>query len=293
MPVNVDRFDNVNHFGRHVEHDTRSYKYAMEVLPRRALQAVDWAKRIPVLDQGNLGSCTGFALAALIGTDSRSRAAKTSMQTKSGDPYNIFKANTAYTIDYTSATNLYKLNTRLDDIRGDYPPTDTGSSALGMGKCAQTLGLIESYKHAFTMQAVKTALQDGPVGLGTVWYNSMMDTQSNGYLKVDAGSGVAGGHELVISAWNGKTDVAASAFRLDNSWGRSWGINGSAWLTEANLQALLNQDGDVLVPVFASVAPAPTPAPTPEPTPAPAPQPDADVKAAYDSLIKWAKRNNL
>lgn len=43
--------------GRRVFHDPRSLAYAHPVLPKSAIQTVEWTRRIPILDQGRLGSC--------------------------------------------------------------------------------------------------------------------------------------------------------------------------------------------------------------------------------------------
>lgn len=237
--------------GRHVQHDPRSLAYAHGVLPESAIQSVDWTRRAPIFDQGNLGSCTGNAAAGLVGTDCSARTGLTSVEISG----NILP------VDEKLAVQVYSLATQLDDIQGTYPPDDTGSSGLGAAKALVKLGLATKYTHAFSLSALKSALQAGPVMLGTVWLNSMFDVDAKtGHVIVDRNSGVAGGHEYVISAY----DATGGAFRIDNSWGDSWGANGSAWFAQADVQWLLSQEGDVTVPAWAT-APQPTPTPTPKP----------------------------
>jgi hypothetical protein len=244
------------HLGRHIEHDPRSLAYAHGVLPASAIKSVDWTRRVPIFDQRALGSCCGNAAAGLVGTDSAARTGLSTFLPPTGD---------AIPVDEHLAVNIYTLATRLDSIKGAYPPDDTGSSGIGAAKALVKMGLAMSYTHAFSLDALKSALQSGPVMVGTVWLESMFDVHPDtGYVIVDRRSAVAGGHEYVISAF----DAFALAFRIDNSWSASWGTKGSCWVTEADMQWLLSQDGDVTVPAW-------TVAPQPAPTPA-----DADMAMA-------------
>jgi hypothetical protein len=265
--------------GRHVEHDPRSLQFAHGVLPKTALKSVDWTRRVPIFDQGSLGSCCGNAAAGLVGTDSATRTGQTSV-VLANDP------NASWPVDEDLAVEVYKLATTLDDIRGSYPPDDTGSSGIGAAKALKKLGLASAYTHAFSLDALKSALQTGPVMVGTVWLESMFEVGTDGYVEVDRKSAIAGGHEYVISAY----DACAGQFRIDNSWGDSWGVNGSAWITAGDLQWLLSQQGDVTVPVWASV-----PTPPPSPTPAPDAQlAEAAVLAQQlaDLMQPWAPSTN-
>jgi hypothetical protein len=88
----------------------------------------------------------------------------------------------------------------------------------------------------------------------------------------------------VISAY----DAGAGQFRIDNSWGESWGVRGSAWITAADLQWLLSQQGDVTVPAWATV-----PSPPPTPTPSPAPAPDPRLVQAVGLMNEWARDNDV
>ncbi|RRQ81574.1 hypothetical protein CQW44_30710 [Streptomyces griseofuscus] len=196
-----------------------------------------------------MGSCTGNAAAGLVGTDCAARSGLTSV-TISGN---------MLPVDENLAVQVYSLATQLDSVQGTYPPDDTGSSGIGAAKALVKLGLATKYSHAFSLAALQSALQNGPVMVGTVWLQSMFDVDPDGFVIVDRKSQVAGGHEYVISAY----DAARAAYRLDNSWGETWGLRGSAWYSETNLTWLLSQDGDVTVPAWVT---APTPPPSPAPT---------------------------
>lgn len=263
--MNINPADGHPSLGRHVEHDLRSLAYAHGVLPKSAIASVDWTRRAPILDQGQLGSCTGNAATGTLGTDSAGRTAATSVTIGSSGAaasHGLFPAG-VHVLDEGFAVALYSLATLLDSIPGQYPPTDTGSSGLGVAKALQALGLAVSYSHAFSMAALNSALQGGPVLIGIEWLNSMFTTASDGRIPVDQTSGVAGGHELELC----KYDATTGEYWVANSWGTSWGHAGYGYLTTADLTWLLSQQGDVTVPAWAA-APAPTPTPTPTPAPA-------------------------
>jgi hypothetical protein len=173
-------------------------------------------------------------------------------------------------VDESLAVDLYKMATTLDNVPGSYPPDDTGSSGLGVAKALKTWALATGYTHAFSPAALKSALQSGPAMLGIVWLNSMFDPRPDGTLSVDQKSGLAGGHEIVCSGWDG------ARFRLDNSWGPAWGNAGSCWVTETDMVWLLSQQGDVTVPALVRA---------PQPTPGPAADPDVVLALAARSWL--------
>ena len=248
--------------GRIQHHDPRNLDYAHGVLPKSAIQSVTWARHTPILDQGSLGSCTGNALTGALGTDSKGRTA-TAQVTVQADSKGIFTAGT-YTLDEDFAVRAYELNTRLDSIKGQYKPDDTGSSGPACGKTAKALGLAAGYTHAFTYDALRSALQSGPVLIGIPWYESMFTPQSDGRITVDTASALAGGHELLVREY----DAVGDRVWVDNSWGLSWGVRGRGYFNGADLRTLLADGGDVTVLAFTT-----GPAPTPPPSPAPATDP--------------------
>lgn len=246
--------------GRHVEHDPRSLAFAHGVLPRSAIRSVSWARRIPILDQGALGSCTGNAATGALGTDSAGRTASTSVTISpagAAASHGLFTAG-VHVLDEAFAVALYSLATILDGISGQYPPTDTGSSGIGVAKALQALGLASGYTHAFSLDALNSALQAGPLLIGINWYRSMFDPATDGRIVVDTSSPLDGGHELELCAF----DAATGEYEVPNSWAESWGVNGCGYFAAADLARLLKLQGDVTVPAF---APRPVPVPTPSP----------------------------
>jgi hypothetical protein len=243
--------------GRHVNHDPRSLAYAHGVLPRSAVQSVEWARRVPIFDQGQLGSCTGNAGTGILGTDCAANPGTTSVTISpaaAAASHGHFAAGT-HTLDEAFAVALYSLATDIDPYPGEYPPTDTGSDGLSVAKALQALGLVTSYTHAFSIDALNSALQAGPVMIGIEWLNSMFTPDSSGRIPVDPNSGVAGGHELEVVG----VDMTAGLYKLANSWGTGWGESGYCLLAAADMAYLLSQQGDVTVPTLAAPAPKPKP----------------------------------
>lgn len=252
--TNVHQYAPVDsRLGRHVRHDSRSLAYAVGVLPRSAIVKTRWTRRIPLLDQSQLGSCVPNALTGVLGTDSAQRPGLTSVTVRA-DSHGVFAAGT-YPLDEDFAVRAYTLITQDDAYPGSYPPDDTGSDGLGAMAGAKDLGLADKYKHAFSVSAVQSALMAGPVMWGTVWYNSMFTTDKSGSLVVDPSSGVAGGHELVLNGYDPGTDTYSG----DNSWGSSFGLNGSFFISGTDLKHLLSQSGDITVPHWVLSTPAPVP----------------------------------
>jgi len=211
-------------FGRLVEHDPRSYNYQA---PKATVsRSVLWAHHGPVLDQGNIGSCTGNAAADLINTD-------------------LFaKSRPGGYMNEGNALHLYSLATTLDGDPGTYPPDDTGSSGLAVAKAGVKLGYFSSYNHAFGFDQFCAALQLQPVLLGTNWYDSMSKPAKNTGLVTITGD-VAGGHEYVALGVNYEKKYITCL----NSWGAGWGINGRFMVSFDSMRRLLNEQGDVVAPV--------------------------------------------
>jgi hypothetical protein len=214
-------------YGRLVEHDERSRAYGIVVSPTAKPKTVLWAHRAPVLDQKSTGSCTGDALGQLLNTDR----------------FAASRLNHAGFLTQDDALALYSLATRLDNIPGEYPPTDTGSSGNAVAKAGVRLGYLTSWNHAFGFDQLLIALQTQPVIVGTEWTDAMEDPNSRGYIR-PSGS-VVGGHEYVVLG----ADVTYQYVTILNSWSDGWGVRGRAKIRFADFRTLLANQGDVTVPI--------------------------------------------
>lgn len=266
--------------GRRVHHDPRNMQqqYAIAELPSKAIKSVDWTRRVPVFDQAQVGSCTFNAAAGCYATDSAGRTGSNLARVAHPDVYGVFTAADYVVQEDPFVLKGYSLTTKLDSFPGDYPTTDTGSDGPSAAAAMVAIGLASKYNHAFSVDALKAALQLGPVMWGTVWYNSMFDLDAHGYLVVTPSSGEAGGHEIVISGYDTTTDV----YFVQNSWGSGWGAAGCFLVKGSDMAYLLSQDGDVTQPVWAVLAP-----------PAPVPTKPITGQAFYDKIKAAAKAGGL
>lgn len=224
---------------RHVHHDDRSRDYAFPTAGLDIVSAVH-TRHIPILDQGQVGSCTGNAGIGALGTD----------------PVNAGivwpDGSTPFDLDETGALTLYSAAEVIDGD-GPYPPNDNGSSGLSIAQVIKSYGIIAGYTHTFSRDDALRALALTPIMLGVGWHQNMYDPDPDGRLNI--GGPVVGGHEILcreIDAVNGRVWI-------DNSWGTSWGVNGRAYLTWDDLGALLDDQGDVtiLTPLVPVAPPAP------------------------------------
>lgn len=213
--------------GRHVEHDERSRNFQFGVIVAAdQLQKVTHRRYGAILDQGDLGSCTGNAIAGAINS------------------VPLHKKGT-HTLKEPDALSLYEEATKLDAVPGEYPPDDTGSTGLAAAKAAKNAGYITIYKHAFGIQEALTALQRYPVITGVNWYEGFDEPDEHGMVEI-AGQ-IRGGHEFVVVGFVPHVNVMEAIVIADNSWSDGWGDNGRFRFTVATWNELLNQDGDATI----------------------------------------------
>ena len=253
--------------GRHVHHDSRSLAY--QRLADGTVATARWARVIPVLDQGAVGSCTGNAAVGHLGTQPED----TSLQALIA---------TGLTLDENEALVLYSAAEVIDGD-GPYPPNDNGSSGLSVAQAAKNAGLISGYLHMTSVAACQTAIQTGPFIVGSNWYTSMDTPDPTGLVTVSGN--VRGGHEYECVGYDAGTDL----WEFVNSWGTSYGDQGHFYYSSASFARLLSEQGDAtqFVPL---TQPAPTPQPVPVPVPVPPtpPQPPTPVVPQLDATL-WAR----
>jgi hypothetical protein len=205
--------------GRQVEHDPASWAYSAGTA---AIKTVRHKRHGQVFDQGELGSCTGNAMAGSLMTEPfwvRGRA-----------------------LTEVDAVKLYKAATKLDSIPGNYPPNDTGSSGLAVMKAAVNAGYITGYAHTFSLEQLLGSLVLRPGILGINWYTSFDSPKPSGECPLTSSAKVRGGHEVELFG----IDAEKERVWCYNSWGTTWGgrRNGTFYFSWKTLRHLLGEQGD-------------------------------------------------
>jgi hypothetical protein len=195
------------------------------------------------LDQGYEGACVGVSF-------SHELAAR---------PQEV------HGIDNEFARQVYFDAQRSDPWEGGaYPqasPFYEGTSVLAGAQVLKERGYYESYHWALSaVEAAQGLAYYGPCVLGVNWYTGMQDTDPNGFIYPTGR--IEGGHAILAHAikiiyktpmgywrrtWQ-DVDYERSYVVLWNSWGPTWGRNGTAKLALSELARLISENGDVCFP---------------------------------------------
>lgn len=210
---------------RRIQFDERSRAFPIRALLLQAAKPRSYTWPCAVwLDQGSEGACVGFSIT----------------QEAAARPVAV----PGVTNDI--ALRLYRRAQELDD----YPetPPEGGTSVLAGAKAATEVGWYTEYRWGFSLQDLVDAVgHHGPAVIGVNWYTGQMDTDAGGFVRVTGV--VEGGHAILCRGVN----VAKRYFTLRNSWGRDWGTNGDCRITFDDVDRLLHEQGEAMVPVRRAV----------------------------------------
>jgi hypothetical protein len=166
------------------------------------------------LDQGNTGHCVGFGGA----------------QYHNAEPVPG---------NYTNSDG-HKVYYECKVIDGE-PKAENGSTVHSLAKVLQNRKLLSTYVWAANTDDIKNwVLKNGPVVVGTDWYNDMFNPDADGFVVPT--SGVAGGHCYLVVGYYANGDY----FVFQNSWGSGWGLNGYFKMKVSDFDKLLNADGEAM-----------------------------------------------
>lgn len=143
------------------------------------------------------------------------------------------------------ARQIYKQAQKLDECPGqDYD----GTSVLAAMKAGKARGWWAGYRWAFGERDLAFALGYlGPAVLGVNWYAGMEKPDVAG--QIHATGEIMGGHAILCIGY----DAAKKLYRLHNSWGKDWGIDGDCFISSSDMVKLLSENGEAAIPMKRSV----------------------------------------
>ena len=209
--------------GRYHIPDERDKKFLIEdklSLPKTIIKSKYWDANGWWGNQGNTSQCVGYAWAhwiedGPIGHD--------------GVP------------PIVHPTLIYREAQKVDEWVGE---KYDGTSVRGAAKYLKTTNRISSYLWTYDINVlINTVLTQGPVVVGTNWYTSMFTPDKNGVIRVLGR--VAGGHAYVINGIDRNTNL----FRIKNSWGKTWGKSGHAFISFTDMARLIREKGEVCLAI--------------------------------------------
>lgn len=234
IPETASNIDSAGRLGRHIHFDERSRKFAaVDGRKRKSTPStsVSHKRMVKAFNQGNTGSCTGNAAVGC--------AATQPLNTKGGK-YNEKAART-----------LYSLASTLDNIQGQFPPNDTGSTVLAAMKAGVQEGLWKQYRWCFGIQDVQLAIPNSAIDLGVNWYSSFDQIDANGIVRLTKTAKIRGGHSFEMAGIHYDTSLGAPGSDLVECW-QSWGpwgpLAGKFFFPLADLDRLLKEDGEAAQP---------------------------------------------
>ena len=221
-------------FGRLVAHDENDKNYLLrsliEQIPLKAAPGVRYYPPGPVLDQEDTSCCVGFASRA------RLNAAPIMVKPTIGpNGYDIYRI--AVTLDEFPENDH---EAKFQDTKH----LQFGTSVRAGMKALQQLGYISNYVWATSVDEIVQFLLMGfgTVIMGTTWKSNMLEPDNHD--MIHARGQDVGGHCYELTGVNTTREVV----RVQNSWGPTWADHGRAWLSIKDLETLLAEDGEAVVP---------------------------------------------
>lgn len=204
------------YLGRHPAPDMRDALHLMRSELRNVYTTLAEAKywdRGDTLNQGKEGACVGAGWTAW---------------------YNSKPKGFYNPLPNEQLFDIYRRAQFLDEWPGE---NYSGTSVRAGAKVMRERGYLEEYVWAATGDEIRAWLRTyGPVVIGSHWLRSMDSPRAtDGMLTVDYASGIRGGHCTCLYGVGSNDDVLGV-----NSWGNSWGKEGSFQLSKEGLDMLIS-----------------------------------------------------
>jgi C1A family cysteine protease len=219
--------------------DQRDHLFSVPIPTLRALpSSVDLTKKCPpVYDQGQIGSCTGNAIAGAVQFDRMRQGLADFI------PSRLFIYWNERVMEHTTQSDAgARIRDGIKSVAkvGDCPetqwpydpaPPETNEMLFkqppaSIFKAAQPYKAVEYQRVTQSLSQLKGCLASGfPIVIGFTVYTSFMSQQvaKTGEVPMPSPTEqVEGGHAVLVVGY----DDATARFRLRNSWGTSWGKHG-------------------------------------------------------------------
>jgi C1A family cysteine protease len=195
----------------------------------------------PVKDQGKLGSCVGFAVTAMKEFQEKKEHEEEIKKGKRGRPkiYNYSEAWVywnAKKIDPWPGEEGTSIRYAMNVLKNKGVPTEKGWPYKDVGDVGEPKrwahlvarwALIESYYRIETLTELRIALIDGPVPIGVPCFYEFFFPNSDGVISYPSNTNeIYGGHAICAVGYDNNKQL----IKFKNSWGKSWGKNGYAFL---------------------------------------------------------------
>jgi hypothetical protein len=209
-------------FRFHKDPRSRSYRARDEVARTARFKRVWTTRKAGPLDQGREGECVGFACAGEL-------AAKPA----------------AFTVTDETGRKIFAAARSIDLSEGrDFP--DGATVIAGLQACRRANYFLKFLWCFGIDDTINWIVRRGPVILGIPWYDGMYDPDTKGLLRVSGR--LVGGHAIMANGFWPAHPQFGDVLVLTNSWGKTWGINGRAYLPVEDAVRLLSEDGEVAAP---------------------------------------------
>jgi len=193
----------------------------------------------PIKDQKRLGSCVGFAVAAMkewqeqkehleevTAGKNYTRKEKDYDLSEQWIYYNCKKIDAWPNQEGTSIRCAMKVLNKIGvptEAAWPYSDVEIGKPKSWANLVAKW-SLIGSYSRIVGVNGLRQALvENGPIVVGMLCFRGIFEVRSNGQIADPEGGEVPlGGHAICVVAYNDKYQK----FVFKNSWGTSWGDNG-------------------------------------------------------------------